>query len=152
MTQPLPGKARCSAGPGANAITSRAKYTHRFVLPMATLIGQIECYKFQQQTNDLPRTLITADRLWNVLWGEHTLGLSSASGPRSVTLGQCDLVRARHISGGWGQEKSRRWLRPKKSPTASCWRLTLKAAPQQQTLKQAQLRGRHCTCDTSLSF
>ena len=54
MTQPLPGKTRCSTDPSANAIKSSAKYTCRFMLLMATLIGQIECYKFQQQTDDLP--------------------------------------------------------------------------------------------------
>lgn len=58
---------------------------------MAMLIGQIECYKFQQQTDDLPQTLITADRHWNMLWGEQTFGLSSVFKPvlsfwNSVTL------------------------------------------------------------------
>lgn len=51
------------------------------MLLMATLIGQIECYKAQQQTGDLPPTLITADRRWNVFWGEQTFGRSSVFGP-----------------------------------------------------------------------
>lgn len=139
MTQPLPGKTRCSTGPSANAIISRAKYTRRFMLLMAMLIGQIECYKFQQQTDDLPRTLITADRCWNVFWGEQTLGLGSVFRPvlsswDNVTLlkwGTLAVVKKRAVAS----EGQRRDL------TASCWWLTFKAAPQQPTSKQQQLLG-----------
>lgn len=137
MTQPLPEKARCSTGPGANAIKSRAKYTRRFMLPMAKLIGQIECYKFQQQTDDLPPTLITADSHWSAFWGEQTLWTGLCAQASSVVLGQCDLVRARHISGWRGRETSCCELRPKTG--LRCF--LSKAAPRQNTLKQPQLRG-----------
>ena len=81
MFQPLPGKARCSTGPSANAIESRSKYTGRFMLLMAMLMDQIECYKFQQLMDNLPPTLITADGHWNVFWGEQTSGPSSVFRP-----------------------------------------------------------------------
>lgn len=105
MTQPLPGKPRCSTGPCANAIISRAKYTCRFMLLMAKLIGQIECCNFQQQTDDLPRTLITADRHWNVFWGEQTFGLSSVFRPTLSFWDSVTLYKQSALAVVKGKEK-----------------------------------------------
>lgn len=81
MTQRLPGKTRCSTGSSANAIKSRAKYTCTFMLLMVQLIGHFECYKFQQQTDDLPWTQIIADMHWNMFWAKQIFGLSSVFKP-----------------------------------------------------------------------
>lgn len=136
--EPLSAKARCSTGPGANVIKAWAKYTRRFMLLMAMLIRQIECYKFQQHRDDLPGTLITADSRWNVFWGEQQPGPSSESRPvlllwDRLTLYEQDTSATVHArkraAAGYGPEllRAEGW----------CWRLHCRPTDS----KDPQLRG-----------
>jgi len=131
MLQTLPGKARCSTGSRANAIKCRAKYTCRFMFPMPMLIAQIECYKFQQLKDNLLWTLITADRRWNVVWGEQTVLRLLLSSWVNVTLWKQSTLT----------EKLLLAKAKKKGPAFFYWRLTLKAEPQQQNFKTCTAPG-----------